>query len=139
MPGVFPPVSIEGRLLIDGGVVDPIPCRVARELGADIVLGVSLEVASTPGGTDRSPDLRGTGPRRPTWPAAMLHASNLVQQSLARRCLQEADVPIRVFTRPVGMADFRGGPQFAEAGERAVEAAVDHLGALLPWARVRGA
>ncbi|MHB8846155.1 MAG: patatin-like phospholipase family protein [Nitrospirota bacterium] len=42
IPGVFQPVSHQGRLLVDGGVVDNIPVSVAREKGADIVIAVDI-------------------------------------------------------------------------------------------------
>jgi len=42
VPGVFPPVEIEGRLLVDGCVADNLPVDVARELGADFVIAVDL-------------------------------------------------------------------------------------------------
>ncbi len=42
IPGVFQPVSHQGKLLVDGGVVDNIPIDVARERGADIVIAVDI-------------------------------------------------------------------------------------------------
>jgi NTE family protein len=42
IPGLFPPVELDDRLLIDGGVVDNLPVDVARELGADYVIAVDL-------------------------------------------------------------------------------------------------
>lgn len=43
IPGVFVPViDGEGRALIDGGVIAPMPTRAVRELGADIVIAVDL-------------------------------------------------------------------------------------------------
>jgi NTE family protein len=42
VPGVFTPVEYENHYLIDGGWVDNLPATVARELGADIVISVSL-------------------------------------------------------------------------------------------------
>ena len=44
VPGLFTPVWIEERLLIDGGVSNPLPVDVARELGADVVIGVDVLV-----------------------------------------------------------------------------------------------
>lgn len=37
IPGVFPPVTVDGRSLFDGGLVDNTPISVAVELGADLV------------------------------------------------------------------------------------------------------
>lgn len=42
IPGVFRPVEIGGRTLVDGGIVDPIPVRPARERGADVVVAVDI-------------------------------------------------------------------------------------------------
>ena len=42
VPAVFAPVSIDGRTLIDGGVVENLPLRVAREMGADVAIVVNL-------------------------------------------------------------------------------------------------
>lgn len=42
IPIVFVPVQHEGRILVDGGVVDPIPVRVARDLGAQCIIAVDI-------------------------------------------------------------------------------------------------
>ncbi len=44
VPGLFTPVWIDDRLLIDGGVANPMPVDVARDLGADVVIGVDVLV-----------------------------------------------------------------------------------------------
>lgn len=38
VPGAFDPVEIDGKLLVDGGIVNNIPVSVARSMGADIVI-----------------------------------------------------------------------------------------------------
>lgn len=42
LPGLFTPVQREGRLLVDGGIVNPVPASLARAMGADIVIAVDL-------------------------------------------------------------------------------------------------
>jgi len=42
LPGLFTPVSREGRLLVDGGLVNPVPVSLCRALGADVVIAVDL-------------------------------------------------------------------------------------------------
>ncbi|HXG83452.1 MAG TPA: patatin-like phospholipase family protein [Pyrinomonadaceae bacterium] len=42
IPGVFVPVEIGGRKLIDGGVVAPVPTKAVRKLGAEIVIAVDV-------------------------------------------------------------------------------------------------
>jgi len=45
VPGVFAPVKIDGRLLVDGGMANNLPVNIVREMGADIVIAVDI---STP-------------------------------------------------------------------------------------------
>lgn len=42
IPGLVTPVEIDGRFLVDGGVVDNLPVDAARDLGADFVIGVDV-------------------------------------------------------------------------------------------------
>jgi NTE family protein len=42
IPGLFAPVRVKGRWLVDGGLVDPVPVGVARALEADVVIAVDL-------------------------------------------------------------------------------------------------
>lgn len=42
LPGAFEPVKIDGRYMIDGALVNPVPVSACRALGAHIVIAVSL-------------------------------------------------------------------------------------------------
>lgn len=44
VPGLLTPVWIDGHLLIDGGVSNPVPVDVARQLGAEVVVAVDVLV-----------------------------------------------------------------------------------------------
>lgn len=43
IPGVFAPVAYHDQLLIDGGIVNNYPVDIAREMGADIIIGVDVQ------------------------------------------------------------------------------------------------
>lgn len=45
VPALFPPVELDGQLLVDGGVANNVPIDVARSMGVDIVIVVDI---STP-------------------------------------------------------------------------------------------
>lgn len=52
LPGVFAPVQVDGRWLLDGALVNPVPISVCRAFGARIVIGVNLNAdAFGQGGT----------------------------------------------------------------------------------------
>ncbi len=42
LPGLFTPVQRDGRILVDGGLVNPVPVSLCRAMGADIVIAVDL-------------------------------------------------------------------------------------------------
>ena len=42
LPGLFAPVLWEGSVLVDGGLVNPVPVSLARAMGADILIAVDL-------------------------------------------------------------------------------------------------
>jgi len=42
IPGIFTPVRYQDYFLVDGGLIDPVPVDVARKMGADLVIAVSL-------------------------------------------------------------------------------------------------
>lgn len=42
IPFFFVPCDYLGRILVDGGVVNPVPARIAHDLGADVIIAVDL-------------------------------------------------------------------------------------------------
>ncbi len=42
IPGVFKPVVLKDKLLVDGGIMEPLPVRAAHEIGSDFVIAVDV-------------------------------------------------------------------------------------------------
>jgi len=42
IPGIFTPVLIEGRYLVDGGLINEVPVSVCRDMGAEYVIGINV-------------------------------------------------------------------------------------------------
>lgn len=42
IPGMFPPVILDKKILVDGGIVDVVPIKAAQSLGANFVIAVSV-------------------------------------------------------------------------------------------------
>lgn len=121
MPGVFAPIRVDQRLLVDGGLVRNLPVDIARAMGADVVIAVNV---GTPlAGEEELGSSIGVARQ-------MLHI--LTEQNV-RRSLQElgpADVLIAPDLAGIGFMDFgRSGPAIA-AGERATRALAARLQAL---------
>ncbi len=47
IPGIFVPEKLNGRLLVDGGVVDRVPVSVVKEMGADIIIAIDVARVKT--------------------------------------------------------------------------------------------
>jgi NTE family protein len=48
VPGILPPVAIDGRMCVDGAWVESVPTSAARVLGAQFVIGVDVSCETTP-------------------------------------------------------------------------------------------
>ena len=53
LPGIFPPVQLGGRWLVDGALVNPVPVSAARALGARVVIAVNMDADRFGRGTRR--------------------------------------------------------------------------------------
>ena len=66
MPGVLTPVIRDGAVLVDGGLVNPVPVSMCRALGADLVVAVDLSWGKL--GSYRRSKERAVAPREePSW------------------------------------------------------------------------
>ncbi|MDF3833575.1 patatin-like phospholipase family protein [Cupriavidus basilensis] len=42
VPGLFAPIKVDGRTLVDGGLVSNLPVQLARDMGADVIIAVNI-------------------------------------------------------------------------------------------------
>jgi NTE family protein len=118
IPGAFAPVPYEGRLLVDGGLVDNLPVQAARKLGADIVIAVNV---GTP-----------LAPRRELGTAfgvaqQMLNILTEKNVEASKRELHARDVLIEPDFGAVTLIDFSKAAQIIALGEHAARAALARL------------
>lgn len=52
LPGIFQPVEMDGRILLDGGLANQVPIDVVRAMGADIVIAIDVGTPLTVHGAD---------------------------------------------------------------------------------------
>jgi NTE family protein len=130
LPGIFPPVALDGRWLVDGALVNPVPVSAARVFGARLVIainlssdilgrgmimaGESVEPAASPDQPSERRGLRALfgaeqslkrqfvgGIRRPGIPAVMVESFNIMQDRITRARLA-GDPPDVLITPRVG-------------------------------------
>jgi NTE family protein len=119
IPGVFTPVEINGHLLADGGMVENIPVEVAREMDADKVIAVDLQMPL--GGHEQLETLTGVLSRA---------VSVMILQN-ERQSLKLADATVTVDTGNFSMTDYDRVPDLIRLGYRS---AANQAAVLLPYA-----
>jgi NTE family protein len=115
IPGVFEPVELDGRVLVDGGVARNLPVRIARDLGADVVIAVDVSA------------IEGDDPPA-NFVEVFLRAVNLVAHAEVEQARREADVLLTPAVGGVGYIEF-------DRKDEAIAAGIEAARALLPRIR----
>ena len=118
IPGIFEPFPLEGYVLVDGGWAEPVPVNTCRHLGAIHVLAVDVSGRSAPDNV-----------RGPIGTA--LRADAAARQLLEEAQLGEADFVVRPDVPDRDFADFSEPEGLIGAGERAAEASLAEIVAVL--------
>jgi NTE family protein len=157
LPGIFRPVQINGRWLIDGALVNPVPVSVCRALGARIVIAVNLnndlfgkgsvihdqealaesllpDETEPPHGNGRAAvhllhrQIFG-GSGAPGMSAVMIDAINITQDRIARSRLagDPPDININPKVGGIGLFDFHRANEAIILGAKAAEAQLEEI------------
>jgi NTE family protein len=118
IPALFEPVSIAGRVYVDGGLVSPVPVRFARQMGADLVL--AIDISSAPQ----------SQPVEDTF-QMLMQTFAIMGQSLNSFELGQADVVVKPNLSGLPSASFSARTQAIAAGRAAMLAALPALQARL--------
>lgn len=94
IPGVFTPVRMDDMVLIDGGVINNYPVDIARQMGADIIIGVDVQSELKP-----ADELDGAG-------AILGQLVDLMGQETYLKNLSETNVHIKVDVKGFSAASF---------------------------------
>lgn len=120
IPSVFKPIHREGRVLIDGGTVNPLPVnRVRREEG-DVLVAVDV---SAPFGADPAQRVNASL----NYYKVLIASSQIMQQHIAQlMCrLYTPDVLVELPADSYGMFEFYRSEELVEAGRAATRAALE--------------
>lgn len=160
LPALFRPVVREGRVLVDGALVNPVPVSLARAMGADIVIAVDLSSDVLGRRLRAEPEIEAPAaeisewrrklqerlstlipakdddedeaPRLPSILEVVATSINIMQVRVTRSRMagDPPDAIVSPRVAHVGLLDFHRAKEAIEAGERAVETALPSLNAL---------
>ncbi len=114
VPGVFNPVFYKGRYLVDGGVVDPIPARIAKKYGAHVIIAVDVGEEIS----DKEPGHFFDVARR---------GLEISHRKLSEYVTRDADIVIRMNFQGLGMFSDRHNQEIYEHGRNMARAKLPYI------------
>ena len=152
LPGIFPPVLIGEHILMDAGMHDPVPIRLVRRMGANILLASELGGQEPPSLVSAAPwfeehvvaplagvlsgkqvTSRQRIARSPHIIDLLLRTYELAMATIGMHSIREADIVFRPKLHRISLRQFSEGRKFVVAGREAVEQSLPALRRRLPW------
>jgi len=123
VPIIFTVVKRKGRYLVDGGLVNPVPVSVVKQMGADITIAVNV----VPDVKERSHwvDKEGTeNSKEPHIFSIIMQSIYISTYSLVKSSLEDADIVIEPQMAYIGGGDFHRAQECISRGELAAQASI---------------
>jgi len=115
VPLAFSPVESEGRLLVDGGLVDPIPVEVVRRMGAEVVIAANTVSSLLPAEKIKNPlDVAN-------------QATSIMSLRRQKEELSKADLVITPDLSGFSSVDFNRADQLIAIGEATTESLLPQI------------
>ncbi|KQL40313.1 esterase [Bacillus sp. FJAT-25509] len=114
IPGIFVPETWNGRLLVDGGVIDRIPVSVVKEMGADFIIGVDASPIQVSGEVSTIYDV-------------IMQSIEIMQHELVRNREIASNVMIRPKLDHVNSRNFTNLENVIKIGEEATEKLIPEI------------
>ena len=131
IPGIYPALKSADSYFVDGAVLNPMPSRQCRDMGAGIVIGVRLT------GKNTSPrEALEAQASRPLAPETIMRCLEIMHNRLSELSKSEADVNIEVSLERGGLRDFDRSAEIVQAGYAAGIAARRDIERALPYVAV---
>ena len=123
VPAIFRVVRWEGRYLVDGGLANPVPVSVLREMGADFIIAVNV----IPDMSERAYRAGEEGVKEfkePNIFSVIMQTLQIASCSLARLSLQDADIVIKPRVMHIGFGDFHRAQECILQGKTAAQGSI---------------
>jgi NTE family protein len=129
IPLVFAPIKYRGKYLVDGGLVNPVPVSILKDMGADFIIAVTV----MPIERDRLPETSvvHTGLKEPNILSIAFQLVNITSYQRLKASLVGADVIIEPQVTHIGWADFHRASECILQGELATQASISEIKRLL--------
>jgi len=128
VPGILPPMEIEGRKFVDGGWVESVPVSAARSLGADFVIGVDVSRDITK--IDYEEEIKNSLD-------ILSRADDIARSIMNTYRTREADFVIRPDVGSASWSDFENMDDYISEGHNATKDIIEPLKRAIRLKRIR--
>ncbi len=118
IPGIFEPVVMGDKVLVDGGVIDRLPVSTVRELGADLVIGVDVIPKNPQANIENIFDV-------------ITQTLTIMEKEITSRILTMADFLIHPDVGDIQVSSFSRAEECIKRGEEEARAHIDKLKELI--------
>ncbi|MBN1644193.1 MAG: patatin-like phospholipase family protein [Dehalococcoidales bacterium] len=108
VPVVFTVPKLDGRYLVDGGLLNPVPTKTVRDMGADFIISVNV-----------LPYKSVSDNREPNIFSIMMKAFYILDSKFIETSIQGSDVVIQPDVTAIAFTDFQRAEECIEKGELA--------------------
>ncbi len=140
LPVIFEPCLMNGRYLVDGGLINPVPIRVVADQGADILVSINLTLpaSSYTGGKKPVPEEPGLPglPHifgSPNLARVFFHMIYTAEYEIAKSRSGLSQIVIQPDLQGFSWSDLQRAREIIRAGEEAAEKHIPSIKALIPY------
>jgi NTE family protein len=128
IPAVFTVVKHEGKFLVDGGLANPVPVSVLKEMAADFTIAVNVipTISKRRSSKDKKSYSK-DNEKEPNIFNVLLNMIEIANHRLAKGSISVADIVIEPDTRDIGSSDFGRAREIILKGELAAIDAVPKI------------
>jgi NTE family protein len=121
VPGIFTIARWRGRYLVDGGLVNPVPVNVLKEMGADFIIAVNVipDVRARPQRAGKS--------KQPGIVSILLQSLYIASYSLVKSSIECADIVIEPRLADITFSDFRRAEECVLQGALAARDSIPEI------------
>ena len=116
VPVVFTIPKWRGRHLVDGGLMNPVPTKIARDMGADFVISVNVLPYKAPS-DDKEPNILGI----------MMKAFYILDSKFIESSIRDSDVVIQPDVVHIAFTDFQRAEECIIQGVIAAQLAIPEI------------
>jgi len=127
-PIIFSPQKIGEKLLMDGGLANPVPADVVRAMGADVVLAVDV--------SSRWVNIPQNLAGAKNMYAAILGSFSAIEYQISKHILPEADLVLRPAVTHYTFFDFPRAAEIISAGQSEMKRNLNILRARAGWTKI---